>query len=100
MSDFKPGNAVALVSGGPRMTVSRVSEGGMVECYWFLTDNTSMRDEFPEAVLAHVEPEWAETNPGTPAPDGQPLPPVTTIEYVRPAPQAEEGAPTGQESSN
>ena len=43
MTDFRPGDVVRLISGGPMMTIERifgdsafpVAERGMVSCVWF-----------------------------------------------------------------
>ena len=62
MSNFKPGDTVQLISGGPSMTVKAV-EGDLVTCDWF--DGTKKcEDKFRAATLTDVpslemqKPRW------------------------------------------
>ncbi len=38
--DIQPGSVVKFKSGGPKMTVARITEKGQVECHWFLPDES------------------------------------------------------------
>jgi uncharacterized protein YodC (DUF2158 family) len=59
MADFKPGDTVALKSGGPTMTIARLEDvnGSMnAVCGWF---NGKKREigAFPLVMLRHASPE-------------------------------------------
>jgi uncharacterized protein YodC (DUF2158 family) len=50
-TQFKIGDAVQLVSGGPRMTVI-ATKGGKTECCWFDKEQKPRRALFPQKALA------------------------------------------------
>jgi len=56
------GDVVQLKSGGPKMTVSRISqstaEAGkvLVRCVWFLDNGTKQQEVFEGALLEAVKP--------------------------------------------
>jgi len=53
---FKVGDVVMLKSGGPKMTVSFVSdESGLIECTWFDKSGERKHDEFSPDTLT----EWS-----------------------------------------
>ena len=51
MSEFKAGEVVELKSGGPLMTVERVTEDGYVNCVWFNERLEVCLAYFPPATL-------------------------------------------------
>lgn len=60
-SEFKPGDVVALKSGGPSMVIDvrMAGCGGRLSCVWFLPDATgTRRDEFPPEALIKCEAHW------------------------------------------
>jgi uncharacterized protein YodC (DUF2158 family) len=56
MPEFKPGDAVQLISGGPRMTVTQVGEGDFgtmtAWCVWF-EGTKQAQGTFPVTALKH-----------------------------------------------
>jgi uncharacterized protein YodC (DUF2158 family) len=55
-NEFKPGDVVRLISGGPLMTVDEVAEDNgkpMVYCIWVIGDK-KMTDNFPPHTLKHM----------------------------------------------
>jgi len=46
MSDFKIGDVVALNSGGPSMTVTKINDNGTIGIRWFKADATYFDDIF------------------------------------------------------
>lgn len=60
-SEFKPGDVVALKSGGPAMTIESTTAriGAKIVCLWFLPDATGVRSgEFPAEALIECEAHW------------------------------------------
>jgi len=55
MRTFKAGMVVALVSGGPPMTISRTRRSrSLAECIWFDLEGRMRRHTFPLALLHPV----------------------------------------------
>lgn len=50
---FNVGDVVALISGGPLMTVERPDDGGLVACCWF-DGGELRRDRFDDVSLELV----------------------------------------------
>ena len=52
--DIQPGSVVKFKSGGPKMTVARITEDGQVECHWFLSDESNAKWSFfrPEILVS------------------------------------------------
>lgn len=60
-SKFKIGEAVQLISGGPRMTVVEADDSeAMVACKWFDKDERLRNDKFPSAALTDAQPTLAD----------------------------------------
>lgn len=57
MKEIKPGDAVQLKSGGPRMTVTEISQGPqgvpLALCIWSVKGKTQ-KETFPIHALAHA----------------------------------------------
>jgi uncharacterized protein YodC (DUF2158 family) len=54
LEQFKVGDVVQLKSGGPRMTIMRVEDGGYYFCKWFDNKGAIGQGEFPGAALIEV----------------------------------------------
>ena len=54
MDDLKVGDVVRLKSGGPKMTVEDIREGGDIYCCWF-DDNAKKGDIFKREILKKTE---------------------------------------------
>lgn len=50
----EPGNVCQLSSGGPRMTVEKIT-GGEVSCVWFDENDVLFRNKFPVEALTFEE---------------------------------------------
>jgi uncharacterized protein YodC (DUF2158 family) len=58
MANFKEGDVVQLKSGGPKMTVQKVTPQGLI-CVWFITEKGQQKLEratFPETSLQTPPP--------------------------------------------
>lgn len=48
---FQIGDVIELKSGGPKMTVSAISESGVLECTWFNSENMIQTGHFNKALV-------------------------------------------------
>lgn len=55
MSDFQKGQTVRLKSGGPLMTVEKISSDGLIRCIWFDLDQNYHHEEFEPETLKEVD---------------------------------------------
>ena len=53
--DFKVGDVVCIISGGPLMTVNSVGEPETVECIWFDKNDFCAKMEISRAVLEKTD---------------------------------------------
>lgn len=68
MTDFKVGDIVKLKSGGPAMTISKISTGPdnkiSLECIWFIGINKNS-DIFPNEVVEKASKKGVGSGPTT-----------------------------------
>lgn len=55
-NELKPGDVVALKSGGPEMTIERVCADGDMQCVWMADAQTADRATFKPAALKPTRP--------------------------------------------
>lgn len=64
-TELRTGSVVRLASGSPKMSVTGVDGGGLVECLWWSDRLGVITDRFPAEILVYPRPAADVLEPGT-----------------------------------